>query len=94
MKKIAAGIFLVIFIFAVEVTYINYRLNQKLDSLELSQQNISEKIYSLERTTTQVNQTFRNALQKKNSPRQHNFLLTNSTLPDSNKNNLKWADIN
>ena len=80
MKKIATGIFLILFLFAVEVTYINYRLEQKLNSLELSQQNILTKVYALERTTTQVNQTVRQVLQKQNnSPtNQQNFLLTES----------------
>lgn len=80
MKKIATGIFLILFLFAVEVTYINYRLEQKLNSLELSQQNILTKVYALERTTTQVNQTVKQVLQRQNnSPTsQPNFLLTES----------------
>ena len=80
MKKIATGIFLILFLFAVEVTYINYRLEQKLNSLELSQQNILTKVYALERTTTQVNQTVKQVFQQQNnSPtNQPNFLLTES----------------
>ena len=80
MKKIATGIFLILFLFAVEVTYINYRLEQKLNSLELSQQNILTKVYALERTTTQVNQTVKQVLQQQNNipTSQPNFLLTES----------------
>ena len=96
MRKIATGVFLIIFIFAVEVTYINYRLEQKLDALELNQQNISKKVYSLERTTFQINQTLQQTLQKQNSNpnNQQIFLLTNTVLPDSDDDELKWAGIN
>ena len=64
MKKIATGVFLIIFIFAVEVVYINYRLEHKLDAIKLNQQNILTKVYSLERSTSQVNQVVNQALQK------------------------------
>ena len=96
MKKIATGVFLIIFIFAVEVTYINYRLEQKLDALELYQQNILKKVYSLERTTFQTNQTLQQVIynQKSNTDSQQNFLLTDTSFPDKNKDELKWVGIN
>ena len=87
MKKIAAGVFIILILFAVEVTYINYRLEQKLDSIKQNQQNILTKVYSLERTTTQVNQTIQQVLQKQNSypNTQQNYLFTTT---DSKKIDL------
>ena len=96
MKKVATGFLLIIFTFVVEVTYINYRLEQKLDNLELSQQNILTKVYALERSTTHVKQTLQQALQKQqlNPEDKHKFLLTNIEIKDINKAGQKMEGIN
>ena len=96
MKKVATGFLLIIFIFVVEVTYINYRLEQKLDNLELSQQNILTKVYALERSTTHVKQTLQQALQKQqlNPEDKHKFLLTNIEIKDINKAGQKMEGLN
>ena len=54
MKKITIGAFLFILLITVQVMYINYRLEQKLDNIQLNQQNILTQVYSLERSTQQT----------------------------------------
>jgi len=96
MKKIATAVFLILFIFAAEVAYINYRLEHKLDTLELSQQNILTKVYSLERNTVQIKQSVQQALKKHklNPIDKHNFLFTNSELLIKKYGQQKMEGIN
>ena len=96
MKKIAIGALLIILIIAIQVTYLNYRVQQKLADIEQNQQNILTKVYSLERSTAQMQQSVRQALEKQqlSSKKQHPFLLTDSHPEKKDKENLKVADIN
>jgi hypothetical protein len=96
MKKIATGALLIILVIAVQATYLNYRLEQKLAAIEQHQQNILTKVYSLERSTVQVKQNIQQALQKQylNPRRKSSLLLTSSQQNDKINYKSKVEDIN
>jgi len=96
MKKITAALFLIIFICVAMITYINYRLEQKLVDIQIQQQNILTKVYSLERQAEMVSQTVRQTLKKQQlSPhKKSNFLLTSSKQSDNKNNQQKMGGIN
>jgi len=95
MKKITIGAFLFILLIIVQVMYINYRLEQKLDNLQLTQQNILTKVYALERSTQQVTQSVDQVLQKQqlNPIKKSNLLLTNNETFSVRMDKYKAQDI-
>jgi hypothetical protein len=80
----------------VMVAYINYRLEQKLVDIQIKQQNILTKVYSLERQTELVHQTVRQTLQKQQlSPqKKSNFLLTSNNQSKNKNNEQNMESIN
>ena len=92
MKKFAAAAVLIIFIFAIQVTYINYRLEQKLNTIEQAQQNILTKVWSLERRSEQVRQILQE--EPINPTDKHNLLLTSDDPSKQKYDQQKMEGIN
>ena len=74
------------------MTYINYRLEQKLNTIEQAQQNILTKVWSLERRAEQVKQILEeNPI---HPPEKHNLLLTSDDLSKQKDDQQKMEGIN
>lgn len=94
MKKITIGAFLFILLITVQVMYINYRLEQKLDNIQLNQQNILTQVYSLERSTQQTTLAVSQILQKQQlTSKKQNLLLTNNEINPARSNIISIQEI-
>ena len=94
MKKITIGAFLFILLITVQVMYINYRLEQKLDNIQLNQQNILTQVYSLERSTQQTTLAVSQILQKQQlTSKKQNLLLTNNEINPARSNIISVQEI-